>query len=276
MKELQGKVSVITGAASGIGRELALACAREGMRVVLADVDRNGMQQTAALLAPGTQSLQVTCDVSKAEQVEQLATQAYARFGAVHLLFNNAGVAVSGPLWTATVEDWQWSFGINVMGVAYGIRSFVPRMLAQKSECHIVNTGSAAGLVSVYGSGVYCASKHAVVTMSECLLHELRRERAAISVSVLCPAFVPTQIFDSKRNRPAELAATNPLAAPFEEMGRKAVQSGKLSAADVARITLDGVKANRFYIVTHPKILSGVEVRMRDILEERQPTDTLP
>jgi short-subunit dehydrogenase len=160
--------------------------------------------------------------------------------------------------------------------VAYGIRSFVPRMLAQKTQGHVVNTASAAGLVSVYGNGVYCATKHAVVTLSECLLHELRRERAAISVSVLCPAFVPTKIYDSNRNRPAALAASNPLGAPFEAMGRKAVQSGKLSAADVAQITLDAVKADRFYIVTHPKILRDVETRMRDILEQRQPTDTLP
>ncbi|HEU0204704.1 MAG TPA: SDR family NAD(P)-dependent oxidoreductase [Burkholderiaceae bacterium] len=277
MKELRDKVAVVTGAASGIGRELALACAREGMRVVLADIDRNGLPETAGLVERlGAQSVQVTCDVSKAEQVDQLAAQTYERFGAAHLVFNNAGVAVAGPLWTATVEDWQWSLGINLMGVAHGIRSFVPRMLAQKTEGHVVNTASVAGLVSVYGNGVYCATKHAVVTLSECLLHELRREKAAISVSVLCPAFVPTKIFDSNRNRPAELAASNPLAAPYEAIGRKAVQSGKLSAADVAQITLDGVKADRFYIVTHPKILRDVETRMRDILEQRHPTDTLP
>jgi short-subunit dehydrogenase len=152
----------------------------------------------------------------------------------------------------------------------------VPRMLEQKDECHVVNTASVAGLLSVPASAVYCVTKHSVVTLSECLHHDLRLYDAKIGVSVLCPAFVNTGIKDSERNRPKELAATNPLAKPFEQQMRKAVESGRLSATDVAKMTMDAVKANRFYILTHPKIKGAIETRMRDILEERQPTNTVP
>jgi NAD(P)-dependent dehydrogenase (short-subunit alcohol dehydrogenase family) len=274
MRELGGKVAVVTGAGSGIGRELAIACAREGTSVVLADIDEQGLRATAAAIAPlGRETLELRCDVSKPDAVESLAARAYERFGAVHLLFNNAGVGVAGPTWTSTVEDWTWILGINVMGVVHGIRAFVPRMLARKDECHIVNTASVAGFLSMPGSSAYCASKHAVATISECLRHELRLEKASIGVSVLAPAFVPTAISDSARNRPAELAATNPLAKPYEDGVRKAVLAGKLSAAQVAAITLEAVKAGRFYIFPHAKIKASIEARSRDILEERDPTD---
>jgi NAD(P)-dependent dehydrogenase (short-subunit alcohol dehydrogenase family) len=274
MRDIHGKVAVITGAASGIGRELALACARAGAQVVLADVDEAGLAATAALAsAAGGGSLQVRCDVSKLADIEALADRTYERFGAAHLLFNNAGVAVCGPTWTSTAEDWTWIVGINLMGVVHGVRTFVPRMLAQKDDCHIVNTASVAGLLSLPGSSAYCVTKHGVVTLSECLRHELRLEGAKIGVSVLCPAFVPTAIFESDRNRPKELAATNPLAKPYEEAGRRAVAAGRLTAADVARITLEAIAAGRFYILPHPKIKAAVETRMRDILDERDPTD---
>jgi NAD(P)-dependent dehydrogenase (short-subunit alcohol dehydrogenase family) len=219
-----GLVAVVTGAGSGIGRELALACAREGMHVVLADVDEAGMAETTRLVPSATQAISVRCDVAKAAQVEDLAAKAYERFGAAHLLFNNAGVAVCGPAWTTTAEEWQWVLGVNVMGVAHGIRAFVPRMLRQGDACHVVNTASAAGLISVAGSSVYCVSKHAVVTLSECLAHELAREGARIGVSVLCPAFVPTAIHDSARNRPPELATDNPLGGPYARQVKKAVE----------------------------------------------------
>jgi short-subunit dehydrogenase len=165
---------------------------------------------------------------------------------------------------------------VNLMGVVHGIRSYVPRMLEQRDECHVVNTASVAGLLSVPGSSVYCVSKHAVVTMSECLHHELRMTKASIGVSVLCPAFVNTGIADSGRNRPAELAATNPDADKYEARIRKAVQSGKLSAGDVARKTIDVVKAGGFYVITHKNIKPAVEMRMRDILDERLPTNPMP
>jgi NAD(P)-dependent dehydrogenase (short-subunit alcohol dehydrogenase family) len=276
MKDLRGKVAVITGAASGFGREFAIACAAEGMKLVLADIDADNIRGTTALLPPEAEVLAVKCDVSKADSVASLAEQCYGRFGAAHLLFNNAGVSPVGPAWSATLADWQWTLGVNLMGVVHGIHYFVPRMLEQDDECHVVNTASVAGLLSVPASAPYCVSKHGVVTLSEVLHHDLRLFDAKIGVSVLCPAFVNTGIKDSGRNRPAELGATNPLAAPFERQMRKAVESGRLSATEVARLTLDAVKADRFYILTHPKIKGAIETRMRDILEERQPTNTVP
>ena len=174
------------------------------------------------------------------------------------------------------LEEREWVMGVNVMGVVHGVRSFIPRMLKQGDACHVVNTASAAGLTTVPGNSVYCVSKHGVVAMSECLKHELRREGASIGVSVLCPAFVKTGIFDSARNRPAELARDNPLGAPYAKMGRKAIESGKLTAADIANITMEAVKADRFYVIPHAKVKGLVEVRMQDILGEREPTDVFP
>ena len=274
MKDLEGKVAVVTGAGSGIGRELALACAREAMKVVLADVDEKGMAETAHLIGAGTLALR--CDVSKAEQVEHVARETFEQFGGAHLLFNNAGVAAPGPTWTSTLQDWEWTLGINVMGVVHGIRSFVPRMIEQGGEAHIVNTASAAGHLSVPGSSSYCVSKHGVVTLSECLHHELRAAKTAIRVSVLCPAFVKTGIGNSERNRPAELAETNPLAAPYKAWAQRAVDSGKLSAADVARITLAAVKSDTFYIFTHEGTKPAIEARFADILGGRDPTNPVP
>ncbi len=270
---IKDKIAVITGAGSGIGRALALACAREGASIVLADIDERGMAETAALISTPHHSQR--CDVSKPGALDALAEATYARFGAAHLLFNNAGVAVAGPMWTATLDDWKWVLEINLMGVVHGIRAFVPRMLAQGGEGHIVNTASMAGLISVPGSAVYCVSKHGVVTLSECLHHDLQAAKSKIGVSVLCPAFVPTGIAESARNRPAELGATNPLAAPYEDFVRQAVARGRLTAADVANITLDAVKANRFYVLPHQKAKVAIDSRMRDILDERQPTDVM-
>jgi NAD(P)-dependent dehydrogenase (short-subunit alcohol dehydrogenase family) len=223
MKDIHGKVACVTGAArrhrtrAGVGvrarRGVAGACGR----------GRDRAAATAALVAAeGREALEVRCDVSKPAEIDALADRTYARFGAAHLLFNNAGVAVCGPLWTSTAEDWTWILGINLMGVVHGVRAFVPRMLAQQDECHVVNTASVAGLLSIPGSSAYCVSKHGVVTLSECLRHELRLERAKIGVSVLCPAFVEHRIAESGRNRPKELAATNALAKPYEDAVRKA------------------------------------------------------
>jgi len=275
MKDLKNKVAVITGAASGFGRELAILCAGEGMHLVLTDVDMAGLEGTRALLGEA-QTLLLRTDVSKPEQVETLAQQTYERYGAAHLLFNNAGVAVAGPIWKSTPQDWEWTLGVNLMGVVHGVRSFVPRMLEQGAEAHIVNTASVAGLLAVPASSAYCVSKHGVVVLSECLHHELQQVKAGIGVSVLCPAYVNTGIADAARNRPAELAEANPDSAAYEERVRAAVRKGKISATDVARITLAGVKAGRFYILTHPNILPSVESRLRDILEDRLPTNPMP
>lgn len=277
MQDLKDRIAVITGAGSGFGRELALCCAAEGMRLVLADVDMKGLAVTRELLGlDDTRLLIRHCDVADAGAVEALAEATWARFGATHLLFNNAGVAVAGPAWTATLEDWQWVLGVNLMGVVHGLRSFVPRMLEQGAPAHIVNTASVAGLLSVPGSAVYCVSKHGVVTLSEVLHHDLQMAKAEIGVSVLCPAFVPTGIADAARNRPAALAAANPLAAPYEARVREAVAAGRVTAAEVARMTLDAVRAGDFYILTHPRITAAVETRLRDILERRAPNNPMP
>lgn len=276
MKELNGKVAVITGAGSGFGRELALLCAQEGMRLVLADVDAGGLEQTRALLPEGTPALLQRCDVSQGWQVEQLAQRTVSEFGGAQLLFNNAGVALAGPIWTSTEQDWSWALGVNLMGVVHGIRAFVPRMLKQGDACHIVNTASVAGLLSVPGSSIYSVSKHGVVVMSECLHHELQAAQAQIGVSVLCPAFVNTGIADASRNRPGELAASNPEAAAYEERVRQAVRRGKITATEVARMTIDAVKAGRFYILTHPSIKPAIEMRLRDILDEAMPRNPMP
>jgi len=278
MKTLKGKTAVITGAASGFGRELALLCAGEGMNVVLADVDEQGLEGTEALLK-GAPALRVKTDVRKPEALDHLADKTYEKFGAAHLLFNNAGVACGGPTWSTTLDEWKWVLDVNLMGVINGIRSFVPRMLKQKgadAECHVVNTASVAGLISVPGSSVYCVSKHGVVTLSECLSLDLGLFKAPIGVSVLCPAFVNTGIGDAARNRPAELSNVNPMAKPFEDMAREATRKGKLSAGDVARATLAAVKENRFYILTHQNIMPSVEARFRDIFEGRAPTNMVP
>lgn len=274
MRELKGETAVITGAASGLGRELAVRCAAEGMRLVLADVDEAGLAETAGLL-DGVEVECVTCDVSRPEDVERLAEVADERFDGARLLFNNAGVAVAGPTWTTTLDEWKWVLDVNLMGVVHGIRSFVPRMLQRGGPAHVVNTASVAGLISPPGSSIYATSKHGVVALSECLHHDLRMAQAEIGVSVLCPAYVNTGIAESDRNRPPELSESNPLAAPYEAQVRKAVRSGRLSAAEVAETTLDAVKADRFYILTHPKIKGSIEARMRDILEERAPIDPM-
>lgn len=275
MRELHGKTAVITGAGSGFGRELAVVCADEGMRLVLADVDEAGLRGTVERL-DGADAERVACDVSKSGDVERLAEVADERFDGAQLLFNNAGVAVAGPTWTTTLDEWKWMLDVNLMGVVHGIRSFVPRMLARGGPAHVVNTASVAGLISPPGSSIYCVTKHGVVTLSECLYHDLRLAGAEIGVSVLCPAYVNTNIVDADRNRPPELAESNPLAAPFQARVRKAVRSGRLSAAEVARMAVDAVKADRFYILTHPKIKGAIEARMRDVLEERPPTNPMP
>ena len=274
LSSLADRVAVVTGASSGIGRELAIECARQGMRVMLADVDERGLEEAVQALGGGDRVRYAQCDVSDSESVERLAASTYEAFHECHLLLNNAGVGVVGPTWTTTLHEWQWVMGVNLMGVVHGVRAFVPRMLKQAGPAHVVNTSSAAGLVVSAGSSVYCASKHAVVALSECLHQELRAQQAQIGVSVLCPAYVRTGIVDSGRNRPASLSESNPLAQGYEERLKEAVTAGRLTAKDIARVTIDAVKAGTFYILPHPTIKKAVEMRMNDILEGRVPTHT--
>ena len=279
MKDLQGKVAVITGGASGLGRAMADRFAREGMSIVLADVEPNALAKAEAeMKAAGAKVIGVRTDVSKATEVEALAQKTLAAFGAVHLLANNAGVAEGGSVWDNTVADWEWVLGVNVWGVIHGVRVFTPIMLKQGSEGHIVNTASVAGLISPPGMGIYCVSKHAVVTLTECLHHDLAQKAAKLKCSVLCPAYVPTGIADSGRNRPADLKETRHRTAAdlaLDASLKKAVQSGKLSAADVAQKVYEAVRDERFYILTHPKIKPSIQWRMEDILQDRNPTNPM-
>ncbi len=274
--ELKDKTAVITGAGSGFGRELARCCHAAGMHLVLADVDLDGMEQTLAVTGlTALQALVQRCDVSKPEDLDRLAGAAAERFGGTDLLFNNAGVIAAGPIWKATPQDWNWVFGVNVMGVANGIRSFVPAMLERGTPAWIVNTASVAGLVCPPDMAVYSASKHAVVAMSECLHHELAQTGQPIGVSLLCPGYVDTGIADSARHRPASLLGSNPEQSPIMERTRVAMRAGRLSAADVARITLEAVLQRRFYVLPHRNAIGGVENRLRDLLAGGAPNNPL-
>jgi len=290
MKRFEQRVAVITGAGSGFGREFALQGAALGMRLVLTDINAAGLQETQALVdAAGAKAATHVGDVSVAADVEALAALAMNRFGVVNLLFNNAGVGSGGLVWENTVKDWEWVLGVNLWGVIHGVRVFTPLMLKAMQadpdyEGHIVNTASMAGLLSAQLMGAYNVSKHAVVALSETLYHDLgvvQRDSAGtvarrLDCSVLCPAFVPTGISQSHRNRPIELqndAAPTASMKLAQQMTHKAVESGKLSAADVARITFEAIRAQQFYVSTHPKIMATVQMRLDDIAALTNPRD---
>lgn len=280
MNEFRDKVAVITGAASGIGRALADRCAAEGMKVVIADVDHTALAQTEQNLrdAGGT-VLTVRTDVSKEDDIETLAQKTIDAFGAVHLLFNNAGVDARTTIWEGTLADWQWVIGVNLWGVINGIRTFVPIMLKQGEACHIVNTSSIAGLVSGPGIGIYKVTKHGVVSLSETLACELAAIESKIKVSVLCPAGVKTKIMDSERIRPDELKnksvteSTVAVTKEVIEMLRQLVEDG-LPPSHVADAVFDAVRNEKFYILTHQDWKPLVKKRMEDILHERNPYET--
>jgi NAD(P)-dependent dehydrogenase (short-subunit alcohol dehydrogenase family) len=277
MREFQGKVAVVTGAASGIGRALADRCASEGMKVVLADVDEQALAAAQdELRAAGADVRAVRTDVSRAEDVEALARQTLDAFGAVHLLCNNAGVGGGSSAWESTLADWKWVLGVNLWGVIHGVHTFVPLMLQQDTEGHIVNTASMAGLISGPGLAVYKVSKFGVVTLSETLYHELGLRGAKIKVSVLCPGWVRTRITDAERNRPAELrndagpAPQDPAYAAVEQWVRHAVETG-MPPSEIADQVFQAIRDERFYILTHPEMAPAIRARAEDVLQQRNP-----
>jgi NAD(P)-dependent dehydrogenase (short-subunit alcohol dehydrogenase family) len=277
MNDLKGKVAAVTGAASGLGRSMALAFADEGTHVALGDVDEKGLQDTEhAVRERGVKATSLRVDVARAPDVEAFRERALSALGAVHIVCNNAGVSPLGAAWENSVADWQWILGVNLWGVIHGVRAFTPHLMAQ-NEGHIVNTASVSGLISVPGSAAYNVTKHAVVTLSESLHHDLRERNSAVGVSVLCPAYVPTRITESERSRPPELAASQKSKETLarEAMLRKAVTSGKVSADQVAQAVVAAVKENRFYILTHPRIKGAIQARMEDILEGRAPRNPM-
>lgn len=279
--DFKGKTAVLTGAGSGFGLECARIGARLGMNLVLVDVQQDALAAaTQEMQAAGVQVLPFKLDVSSAHQMEAMGAAVLARFGAPHLLFNNAGVGSGGLIWENSVKDWEWVLGVNVMGVAHGVRVFTPMMLdaAKKDKTwqgHIVNTASMAGLLNAPNMGVYNVSKHAVVSLSETLYQDLALVTDQIGASVLCPFFVATGISASHRNRPAEMRGNKPTQSQLvgQAMSTKAVSSGKVSAADVAQLVFDAVASNQFYIYSHPKAIKSVQTRLEDIVQTRNPTD---
>ena len=276
-----GKTAVLTGAGSGFGLECARIGARLGMNLVLVDVQQDALDAAAAeMQAAGSQVLARKVDVSSAAQMEQLAADVQQRFGAPHLVFNNAGVGAGGLVWENSVKDWEWVLGVNLWGVVHGVRLFTPMMLAAAQadpawRGHIVNTASMAGLLDAPNMGIYNVSKHAVVALSETLYQDLSLVTDQVSASVLCPFFVPTGINQSHRNRPGELAADKPTQSQLigQAMSDKAVGSGKVTAAEVAQKVFDAAAQGQFYIYSHPKALASVQTRMEDIVLGRNPTD---
>ena len=281
ISNFKDKTAVLTGAGSGFGLECARIGAKLGMNLVLVDVQQDALDAAAQeMQAAGAQVLAFKLDVSSASQMEAMGAAVLARFGAPHLVFNNAGVGSGGLIWENSVKDWEWVLGVNVMGVAHGVRIFTPMMLdaAKKDSAwqgHIVNTASMAGLLNAPNMGVYNVSKHAVVSLSETLYQDLSLVTDQIGASVLCPFFVATGISQSHRNRPTELRGNRPTQSQLigQAMSEKAVSSGKVSAADVAQLVFDAVEANQFYIYSHPKAIKSVQTRLEDIVQTRNPTD---
>jgi NAD(P)-dependent dehydrogenase (short-subunit alcohol dehydrogenase family) len=276
MKRFHDRTAVITGAASGIGFELARRAAAEGMQLVLADIEYARLETAAAGLdlAPERLLLRQT-DVSQEQEIAALADAAFARFGGVHLLCNNAGVGMTRVTWEHTTADWEWVLGVNLWSVIHGIQHFLPRMLEQAEESHVVNTASVAGLLSTPGMAAYNVSKHGVVTLSETLYGELAAAHARVGVSLLCPAWVPTGIHRSGRNRQARFGAATRAtgaSAAYEKRMEEAVNSGRLSAADMASAVFEAVAEGRFYIIPHRRINDAIQWRSEDILNQRNPT----
>lgn len=282
MKNFKGGTAVITGAASGFGLEVSRIAAGLGMNVVMADVQQEALTKAAAeIMALGAQVLPYRLDISKAAEVEALGAATFERFGAPNFVFNNAGVGGGGLVWESTVKDWEWVLGVNLMGVVHGVRVFTPMMLeAAKNDPayrgHIVNTASMAGLLSAPNMGVYTVSKHAVVALSETLYQDLGLVTDQVHASVLCPYFVPTGIADSARNRPAELSDGAPQTKSQligRAMASKAVSSGKVTATTIAEAVFNAIREERFYIYSHAHALAGVQVRLDDVLNGRNPSD---
>jgi len=282
MKQLHGRTAVITGAGSGFGLEVSRIAAREGMNVVMADVQADALDAAVAQIRSlGAAVLPFRLDVAQAAEVDALGAATFERFGAPHFVFNNAGVGAGGLIWEHSAKDWAWVIGVNLMGVAHGVRVFTPMMLqAAKAdpayEGHIINTASMAGLLNPPNMGVYNVSKHAVVSLSETLYQDLALVTEQITASVLCPYFVPTGIHQSHRNRPTgEGDRTQPTPSQLisQAMTNKAVTSGKLSAADVAALVFDALRERRFYIFSHPQALGAVQTRLEDVMVQRNPSD---
>jgi NAD(P)-dependent dehydrogenase (short-subunit alcohol dehydrogenase family) len=281
MKDFKGKTAVITGGASGIGRAMGELFLKQGMNVVLGDIEKQALDTTvAALSAGGNRCIGVVTDVSKGGEVQRLADAALAEFGAIHIACNNAGVFAGGLLWEESVADYQWQLGVNVWGVIHGIRTFIPIMAAQDSECHIVNTASMAAVTAMPYSGIYHMTKHAVLALSESLYHELAFHAPNVKVSVLCPEAINTGIAASERNRPGDYRRAGDI---VESDARALVSqaladsvAGGLGPEVMAQRVLDAIVAERFYILSEEAWRESAHIRLDDIRLARNPTFAPP
>jgi NAD(P)-dependent dehydrogenase (short-subunit alcohol dehydrogenase family) len=275
------KTAVLTGAGSGFGLECARIAAQRGMNVVLVDIQQDALDAAdAEIRAAGARTLARRVDVSKPEDMDRLAEEVKAAFGAPHFIFNNAGVGAGGLIWENSVKDWEWVLGVNLWGVVNGVRSFTPMMLdaARRDPAyqgHIVNTASMAGLLTPPNMGIYNVSKHAVVALTESLYQDLKLVTDQISASVLCPYFVATGIHNSERNRPSDMPAGELTASQRiqQAMTDKATGSGKVTAADVARKVFDAIEQDQFYVFSHPRALGNVKSRTDAIVNIQNPPD---
>jgi NAD(P)-dependent dehydrogenase (short-subunit alcohol dehydrogenase family) len=281
MEDVRGRVAVVTGAASGIGLATAHRFADEGMQLVLADIEGDALAAAeTAIKAKGAAVLAVATDVASADAVEALAAAAFSTFGNVHVVFNNAGVAATAATlrlraWESSLADWDWTLSVNFMGVLHGVRAFVPRMLEQGDEGHVVNTASIAGLLTA--ANPYNVSKHGVVCLTEGLYRDLREMGSRVSASVVCPGLINTRILDAERNRgagfgaPTDVGATRPEIQEFVTVFEAALKAGYPPDV-VAEHVIDGIRADRFYILpAQPEILENVDARMRGIIERHNP-----
>jgi NAD(P)-dependent dehydrogenase (short-subunit alcohol dehydrogenase family) len=276
MKDLQGKVAVVTGGASGIGKAVAARAAAEGMKVVVADIEEGALKEAERDLAGGgADVLAVVTDVADADSVRALRDQALERFDAVHLVHNNAGVGLGGPIWQVPESDWRWILGVNLWGVVHGVATFVP-LFVEQGEGHVVNTASIAGLATAPFLGPYSATKQAVVAISETLYKDLQAAGVSgVGVSVLCPGFVRTRIAESGRNRPAWAPAREVVGSAEMRSANQGMIDGGIPTAVVADAVLDAVRNDTFYILTHPELDGALRTRFDDILEGRPPSATI-
>ncbi len=280
MKELKGRVAVVTGAASGIGLAMAQRFASDGMKLVLADIEQGPLQRVRdELTASGAEVIHRKVDVCSEAEVNALADAAFEQFGAVHVVCNNAGVSatvLSSRAWEATLDDWQWTWNVNFMGVLHGVRAFVPRMIAAGHEGHIVNTASVAGLLT--SGNPYHVSKHAVACLTEGLYKDLRGVGSKLSASVLCPGLIRTAIMDAERNRPAQFGPSTQISAQPEHAQRwvdgfRSALAAGYEPSQVADAVADGIRADRYYLIpAQPNLIELIRTRMQDILEQRNPT----
>jgi len=280
MKDVEGKVAVITGAASGIGLGMAETFANNGMKVMMADVEEEALMRESRRLNDA--NLDVTpclTNVTRVEALENLLARAIETYGKVHVLCNNAGVAGGGgPIWATTANDWQWVTGVNLMGVVHGIRIFVPHMLSHGEAGHVVNTSSILGLTTGGGS-IYDVTKHAVTRLTEGLYLDLKAENAKISASVLCPGLIATNIIRSQRNRPKDLTndphgfsdvALSEMMQRREQMHQHFQDMG-MKPLEVGEIVLDAIIHDKFYVLTHPEMMAGVRRRFDAVLNLEAP-----